>query len=175
MAKQEKKEQVTKLAEMMKAAKSVAFVDYAGMSVQAQEELKKKLREAEGTMLVAKNTLLKIAGAEAKMPEEAFSDAVLAGQTAMIAGGDDPVSPIQVLGKYIDENEVPQFKAGVVEGVFQNKEGLVQISKLPGKRELAGRAVGAIAGPLYGLVGTLQGNTQKLIFMLNAKASEVGR
>jgi len=65
---------------------------------------------------------------------------------------------------------VPQPKGAVVEGQFQTKEKVMAISKLPGREELYGQVVGSIMSGAYGLVGTLQGNLQKLVYILNAKA-----
>ena len=50
---------------------------------------------------------------------------------------------------------------------IENLDELTKLSKLSGKDELATQVLGAIASPMYGLVGTLQGNLQKLIFVLN--------
>jgi large subunit ribosomal protein L10 len=168
-----KKEAVAKLAEALKAAASVAFVDYAGMNVAQQNELKKRLKEAGGAMLVAKNTLIKLAGKEAGTADEALAEEVLEGQTAMVTASEDAVAPIRVLGKYIGEFELPKFKAGVVEGKYQDAGALEAISKLPGREELVAHALGALMAPMYGVVGALQGNMQKLIFILE-QAKEKG-
>ena len=165
--KEEKKTLVKNLAGIMGKSGSVAFLDYSGLSVKAQNELKKQLKASGGKMLIAKNTLIKLAGKEAKVPEEALDDHVLTGQTAMVYSEEDAVAPIQVLGKFISENEVMEFKGGIVEGAFHDKEGLVRISKLPGYDVLAGQVVGALGSPLYGLVGVLQGNMQKLVYILS--------
>ena len=170
MAKQEKIDTVKNLAGELKKASSVAFIDYSGMNVSVQQDLRNRLKSVGGRMFVAKNTYVRIAAKEANLPDDALTDEILSGQTATILASDDPVSPIQALGKFISEFEIPQFKAGVVEGVFQNRDGLIAISKLPSKNELQAKVVGAISAPLYGFVGTLQANMQKLIFILNQKA-----
>lgn len=163
---EEKQNKVKELTELMKNSASVTFVDYAGLTVKAQQELKTKLASVGAKMLVAKNTLVRIAGKEAGFGEDDFSEEMFSGQTAMIVGNTDPVSPIQIVGKEMSQLEVLKFKAGIVEGVFTGAEGIIQISKLPGKEQLQMNVVGAIAGPLYGLVGTLQGNLQKLLCVL---------
>lgn len=165
--KQEKKDHVDSLSESLKSAKSVVFVDYAGMGVSLQQNFKSKLREVGGTMLVAKNTLISLAGKKAQLPEEATTYDLLSGQTAMILSGEDAVASIQILGKFAKDNEIPKIKAGVVEGVYQDEAGVLKISKLPSKEQLQANVVGAIAGPMYGLVGTLQGNLQKLVYILD--------
>jgi large subunit ribosomal protein L10 len=165
----EKENIVENLAESFKNSPSVSFVDYTGLTVKAQQDLKEKLSEAGGRMSVAKNTMIRLAGEKAGF-EEQFSEDVFSGQTAIIEATDDPVFPIQVLGKYIDENNIMDFKAGVIEGDFIDKETLVKISKLPSKEQLYANTVGTIGAPLYGLLGTLQGNLQKLLYVLqNAK------
>jgi len=168
--KPEKKDYVKDLAETLKSAKSAVFVDYSGLGVKAQQELKKALKEVDGSMFVAKNTLIKLAGNEAKLPQKAFENEFLSGQTAVIICENDPVAPIQIIGKFIKDNEVMAFKSGVVEGDFQDTEGLEKISKLPGKEELGAQVVGAIAGPLYALVGSLNSPMQKLVYILQEAA-----
>lgn len=172
--KQEKKDQVDSLSTKLKEAKSVVFVDYAGMGVSLQQDFKSKLREVGGTMLVAKNTLVQLASKKAEFPEEAASKDLLSGQTAMVFSGEDAVASIQILGKFAKDNEIPKIKAGVVEGVYQDEAGIVRISKLPSKEQLQANVVGAIAAPLYGTVGVLQANLQKLVFILDQARQKGG-
>ena len=158
---------VENLAEELKSANSAVLINFAGMGVKTQQDLKKRLKEVDAKMVVVKNTLFKLAGEKAKFPNETLNDSALTGQTALIITDKDPVSPLQVLAKFTKEFEVPQLKVGVIEGFFQNEEELTKLSKLSGKDELATQVLGAIASPMYGLVGALQGNLQKLIFVLN--------
>lgn len=172
--KQDKKDQVSSLADKLSAAKSVVFVDYAGMGVAMQQDFKAKLREVGGTMLVAKNTLVTLAGKKAELPEKATDKELLSGQTAMVFSGEDAVASIQILGKFAKDNEIPKIKAGVVEGVYQDESGVVRISKLPSKEQLQANVVGAIAAPLYSTVGVLQANLQKLVFILDQARQKGG-
>lgn len=165
--KPEKKDYVKSLSNEMSEAKSVVFVDYTGMGVEVQQDLRAKIKEAGGTMKVVKNTLLQLAGKKAQLPEEVLTDEVLSGQTALVIANEDSVAPIQSLGKFIKEFELPKFKAGIVEGAYQDAAGLDRVSKLPTKDELSAQALGAISAPLYGLVGTLNGNLQKLVYILD--------
>lgn len=170
MKKQEKIFFVENLTEELRSAKSVVLINYAGLSVKAQQELKKRLKEVGAKMLVVKNTLLKRAGEAAKVDKEIFTDSVLTGQTALVISEDDPIAPLGVLGKFAKEFEVPQFKVGLVEGSFQDTEALKKLSALPGKDALLGQLLGALMSPSYGLVGTLNANMQKLLFILKSKA-----
>lgn len=172
--KPEKQAKLDQLADDFKNAKSAVFVDYKGMNVSSVSEFRNTLREVGGRMLVAKNTLIKLAGQKAEFPEEALTDTVLEGQTAVVlAEGEDSVSPIQVLGKYAKDNEMPVIKAGVLDKNFYNLEGVLKISKLPSKVELYANVVGAVAGPMHGLVGTLNAPAQKLITILEGRKAQL--
>ena len=168
MRKQEKSFFVQNLVEELKGATSVVLIDYSGLNVKAQQDLKKRLREVNAKMLVVKNTLFKLALDQAKIDKDDGlpRDEVLRGPIALVVTEQDPIAPLSVLGKFAQEHELPQFKVGIVEGNFQDKETLVRLSKLPSKEVLVGQAVGTIGAPLYGIVGVLQGNLQKLVSVL---------
>lgn len=170
MKKAEKSVFVDNLKENLKGAKSVVLVNYAGLGVKAQQDLKKKLKVVGGRMLVVKNTLLKRAGEEVKVDPEILTDTVLSGQTALILADEDPVTPIQVLGKFAKEFEVPKFKVGIIDGLFQDENSLLKLSTLPGRDALLGQVLGTLLAPSYGLVGTLNGNLQKLVYILDQKS-----
>jgi large subunit ribosomal protein L10 len=170
MKKSEKPFFVDNLSQELKAASSAVLVDYTGLSVKMQQELKKKLKVVNAQMLVVKNTLFKLAAEKAKVDKEVADDKALTGPTAMVITEDDPIAPLSVLGNFAKENDIPQFKVGLVEGSLQDKESLVRLSKLPGKEFLLAQSVSYIAAPMYGLVQSLQGNLQKLVYILNEKA-----
>jgi len=170
MKKQEKIFFVENLTEELKSAKSVVLVNYAGLNVKAQRELKARLKEVGAKMLVVKNTLLKRAGEAAKVDDQILSDTVLEGQTALIIAEDDPIAPLSVLGKFAKEFEVPQLKVGIIDGSFQENEALVKLSNLPGRDALLGQVLATLMSPSYGLVGTLNSNMQKLLYILKTKA-----
>ena len=170
MKKAEKVTLVDSLSVTLREAKSVVLVNYTGLNVKAQQELKNKLKEVGGRMVVVKNTLLKRAFESAKIDSKMAEANILSGQTALLMANDDPIGPIQVLGKFAKENELPKFKVGVVEGTFQDEASLLKLSTLPGRDALLGQLLGALMASEYGLVGTLQGNLNKLVYILKTKA-----
>lgn len=170
MKKQEKIFFVENLTEELKSAKSVVLVNYTGLSVKNQQELKKRLKEVGAKMLVVKNTLLKRAGEAAKVDKEILSDTVLTGQTALVIAEGDPIAPLTILGKFAKEFEIPRLKVGIIDGSFQDNETLLRLSTLPGRDVLLGQLLGTLLSPSYGLVGTLNANMQKLVYVLKTKA-----
>jgi len=167
MLKKDKPELIQKLSKQLADAKSVVLVDFAGLTVKLQQELKKRLKESSSSMLIVKNTLFKLAANEAKLPRETLTDSVLTGQTAIVTSSHDSVTPIQVLGKFSKEFDQLRFKVGVVDGEFQDNTSLVKISTLPGIDILLAQVLGCLASPSFSLVGVLKANMQKLIYILS--------
>lgn len=166
MKKAEKVLFVDNLTAELKSAKSLVLINYTGLSVKSQQELKKRLNEVGAKMIVVKNTLLKRASETAKINKEVLTDEVLSGQTALVISEGDPISFIQVLGKFAKEFSVPQMKVGVVDGIFQDNETLMKLSTLPEKSVLLGQLLNSLTSSSYGLVTTLNGNLQKLVSVL---------
>jgi large subunit ribosomal protein L10 len=169
MRKQEKVFFVENLAEELKAAKSVVLINYAGLTVKNQQELKKRLKEAGAKMVVVKNTLLKRAAENAKLDKQVLADEILTGQTALVIANNDPIAPLQVLGKFAKEYEVLKFKVGIIDSAFQNEEALNKISTLPGRDALLGQLLASLTGNLSDLVRILQNPMQELIYTVNSK------
>ena len=162
---------VNNLTEELTSATCIVLIDYTGLSVKMQQDLKKKLSTVGAKMLVVKNTLFKLAGKNAKISENSLNDSVLSGPTAMIISEKDSIAPLQVLAKFAKENDVLNFKFGIIDGNFQDKNTLTTLSLLPSKDVLYGKLVGTLASPMYGVIATLQGNLQKLIWILKSKSS----
>ncbi len=169
MKKAEKPFFVENLALEIKSAKALVLVNSKGLTVKAQQELKKRLKKVGAKLSVVKNTLLKLATKKAGVYNENALEPALFGQTALVITNKDPIAPLTVLGKFKEEFEIPEFKVGIVEGSFQDSEGLLKLSKLPGKDVLYGQVVGGISAPLYGLVSALNSNLQKLVWILQQK------
>jgi large subunit ribosomal protein L10 len=174
MLKNQKVTFVENLKEDLKDAKSVVLVNYAGLGVKAQQELKKRLADVDGKMIVVKNTLLKRAGEDLKLDKDILTDEILVGQTAIVIANGDSVAPIQVLGKFAKEFEVPKFKVGIVDRSFQDEPSLAKLSTLPGRDALLGQLLGTLMGTTYGLVGTLNANLQKLVYVLSEASKKQG-
>lgn len=178
MKKQEKVLFVENLTEELKSSQSVVLVNYAGLSVKAQQELKRRLADVGAKLIVVKNTLLKRAGEAAKIDSQTLTDSVLTGQTALILSSQDAIATLSVLGKFSKEfegesgNPIPSMKVGIIDGVFQNTEDLIKLSNLPGRDVLLGQLLAILTGPSSQLVTTLNANTQALVYVLRARVKE---
>ncbi|MEK7497320.1 MAG: 50S ribosomal protein L10 [Patescibacteria group bacterium] len=170
--KQQKISLVEGLSKDLEAAKGLVLVNFAGMGVKTQQDLKKRLKEAGATFVVVKNTLLKKAAEAAKIDVKVIEGSILTGQTALVIAGEDSLAPVQIIGKFAKEFTVPKMKVGIVEGLFQDKDALEMLSKLPNRDVLLSQVLGSLMGNLYGLVATLKGPGQKLVYVLNQKVGD---
>ena len=178
MKKLEKPAFVTEIAARIKEAKSVVAVNYQGISVKDMTKLRQDIGAAGGEFQVIKNTLVKLALEEAGALEKdqvTTDGELLMGPTALVFAADDEIAPLQLLGKAVANTPLKLkfgvFRAGDKNDLYDTAK-LTLLSKLPGKQVLQGKVVGSLMGPLYGLVGTLRGNLQSLVYILNAKAQQ---
>ncbi|MBI4033210.1 MAG: 50S ribosomal protein L10, partial [Candidatus Blackburnbacteria bacterium] len=151
-----------------------AVVNYQGIPVKEQEKLRRDLGKVGGHFQVVKNTLLKRAFENAKVKDGLPRDEVLRGPTAVVLANDDELAPLQILGKLIRATAFPQLKFGIFGGDILDSEKLQRLAQLPAKNVLFGQLVGTMASPMYGLVGTLQGNLQKLVYTLKTTVMRNG-
>lgn len=161
--------QLEDLKKALQESKAVILTDYAGMSVSAQNELKKAIRETGGQYGVVKNTLLTLALKDKlkDLSEEALK--ALEGPTAiLLTPGDDPVSPTKVLAKFITDNELPAIKLGVLDDKILSITEVQSLAKLPGREELLGQLVGQLNAPISGFAQVLRANLQNLVFAVDA-------
>lgn len=174
MKKADKPQVVEQLKDMIKSAKSVTVLNYQGMPNKQLNELRQKVREVGGVFTVSKNTLIKRAFEQSPTTKhQPLITEGLTGPTAVIFASEDEVAPLQVLGKSIVETELPKLKFGIFSGDFLPTDKLLALSKLPSKNVLVARLLGALIAPKYNLVGALNGNLQKLVFILDQKAKAV--
>ena len=126
-------------------AKSVVFVDARGISVAQDTMLRKTLREAGVDYKVYKNTMTDFA-----IKDTAFSGLsdYLAGPTAIAFSYDDPTAAASIISK--QQKTIPklEFKAGVVDNVVYNAEGIKAIADIPPKEVLLARLFGSFKGPM---------------------------
>ena len=153
MAKVElKKPIVEEISEVIKDAQSVVLVDYRGLTVEQDTNLRKQLREAGITYKVYKNTMMNFAfkgtDFEALCPN-------LEGPSAIAVSKDDATAPARVLAKFAKEAPALEIKAGVVEGTAYDAAGMNEIAKVPSREELLSKLLGSLQSPITNLARVL--------------------
>jgi large subunit ribosomal protein L10 len=143
----------------------VYVTDFTGLNVAKVTELRRRLRAAGVDYIVVKNTLARRAFDAAAVP--ALSDH-LAGPTALVLAGRDPVGAAKVLTDFAREHEKPAIKIGLVEGKAVSSDQVRRLATLPSKQELLAQLGGALQAPMAGWVGAMQGLLQMMVGALEA-------
>ena len=146
MAKVELKQPiVAAIAEDVKDAQSVVLVDYRGLTVAQDTELRKQLREAGIIYKVCKNTMMKRAFEGTEF--EGLS-AYLEGPSAMAVSKDDATAAARIICKFAKTADKLEVKAGVVEGKVYDMAGVQALSAIPSREELLSKLLGSIQSPI---------------------------
>ena len=147
-----KKAVVDALTSKVKEASSVVFVDYKGITVAQDTELRKQFREAGVDYAVVKNTLTNFA---AKNAGYDFSE-VLNGTTAMASTTGDPIAPARIVCEFAKKNKnVLTIKGGIVEGSVLTADQLNGFGELPSKNALVASVLGTFLAPISSLAFVL--------------------
>ncbi len=145
MAKVELKQPVVEeISASIKDAQSVVLVDYRGLTVEQDTNLRKQLREAGITYKVYKNTMMNFAfkgtDCESLAP-------YLEGPSAMAVSTTDATAPARILCKFAKDAPKLEVKGGVVEGIAYDAAGIENIAKIPSREELLSRLLGSMQSP----------------------------
>ncbi len=137
----QKKQLVEEISAKLKDAASIVLVDYIGINVADDTNLRSELREAGVEYIVVKNSILKYAfenaGLNDFLPE-------LKGSTAVAISKEDAIAPAKVLQKYSDKlKKIFNIKIGTVEGKICTTEELKAIATLPSRETLIAQVAGS--------------------------------
>lgn len=170
ISRQTKESQVAEVVEMLQNAKLTAVANYQGLTVKELQTLRRNAREADVTIKVVKNRLVRVAMQQ--VPHLKNADTAALKQQLLYAASDtDEVVPAQILAKFAKEHEALQLIAGYNQaGETLSQEDIKALASLPTKDQLRGMLVGTIGAPLSGFVNVLAGNVRGVLNVLNARA-----
>lgn len=153
MAKVEmKKPIVEEIAASIKDAQGVVLVDYRGLTVEQDTELRKQLREAGITYKVYKNTMMNFAFKGTEF--EALAP-YLEGPNAIAISKEDATAPARILSNFAKNAPALELKAGVVEGNLYDTAGIQALAKVPSREELLSKLLGSMQSPISNLARVL--------------------
>ncbi len=146
MAKIEAKQVVVnEIKEKVSKASSIVLVDYRGITVEQDTNLRKKLREAGVEYKIYKNTMVRFAVKDTEF--EGLSE-YLEGPTAFAFSYDDPTLPGRLLNDEVKAIEAVSFKAGVLDGTLYDQKGMEAVAAIPSRDVLLSRLLGSLQGPM---------------------------
>lgn len=146
-----KKAAVAALSEQIKGASAGVFVDYKGINVAQDTDLRNQFRAAGVDYTVVKNTLTRLACQECGFD----FDEVLNGTTAFAVTTEDPIAPARIVSNFAKENKVLTIKGGFVEGKIVSVDELNAFGKLTSKNDLVAQVLGTLLAPISSLACVL--------------------
>jgi large subunit ribosomal protein L10 len=143
---------IAEIASNIDESDAIFAVDYRGISVAQIAELRTKLREADATFKVVKNSLTERAADQ--VGAAALKD-YLAGPTALTFVRGDVATAAKAVADYARATQLLPFKGGLMDGAPLDLDQIRSLSRMPSREVLYGQLVGVVASPVTGLVRTL--------------------
>jgi large subunit ribosomal protein L10 len=152
MNREQKAVAIEQIAAHIDESHAIFAVDYRGISVPQIAELRAKLRDADATFKVVKNSLTERAADQACA--ETLKE-YLAGPTALTFVRGDVATAAKAIADYAKATQLLPFKGGLMDGAVLDVEQIRSLSRLPSREVLYGQLVGVVASPVTGVVRSL--------------------
>ncbi len=169
MDRAQKEKVVDELGQIFESSGVVVVAHYAGLTVAEMQDLRGRMRDAGGSVRVAKNRLAKIA-LEGK--ENASIADLLNGMT-VLAYSEDPVAAAKVMEGYAKDNSKLEILGGAMGETALDRAGVKAVSAMPSREELIASIVGCIGAPaanIAGAIGAPASNIASILSSIEEKA-----
>jgi large subunit ribosomal protein L10 len=161
---------VEELTDALGRATLTIVADYRGLTVTDLQTLRSQLRPHDADVKVAKNTLARIA---ARANDLDVLESELVGPTALVLAYADVAQPAKIVNDFVRTSRILQVRSGLLEGQIVAASRIDEIASLPSRDVLLGKVVGGMSSPLYNIVGVLAAPTRSLLYVLQARASQL--
>jgi large subunit ribosomal protein L10 len=156
----EKQAIVAGLTEKLQSSAAGVLVDYSGINVAADTELRRKLRENNVDYSVVKNTLLRFAIDKAGLSE---LDQLLSGTTSLAVSKDDVVAPAKVIKEFADKLEgCFEIKGGFMDGKVLSVDEINALASIPALPVLQAQVLGTMLAPISSFAAVIKAIAEKL-------------
>lgn len=158
-----KQEEVKNMVEKYKNADTIVIVDYLGLTVAQDTELRTELRAKEVDYKVLKNRLLLIAFKELGIEG---AEAMLQGPTAIAMSYSDHILPAKVCMNAAKKYRTFEIKGGVMDGKLISADDVKLLANMPSKEEIVTRVISGLNSPISGFINVLSANIRGLLTVL---------
>ena len=170
MDRAQKEKVVEELGQIFESSGVVVVAHYAGVTVKQMQDLRARMRDAGGSVRVAKNKLAKIAlegTSSVRMGD------LLTGMT-VLAFSEDPVAAAKVCEAYAKTNEKFVIVGGAMGSTVLDAAGVKAVSSMPSREELIAQIVACLGAPasnLAGAIGAPASNIASILSTIEEKAA----
>lgn len=169
LTKERKNELVAEYTELLEQSKGVIFTEYRGLSNKELTKLRRAVSESNGSYLVTKLTLLRIALDQAGYP---VPDDLIGAPFAVGFCLDEVPGVAKAFTEFADENELLVLRGGVVGGQWVDSAQVEALADLPPLDVLRAQILGLLDAPASNIVGVLQSGISGVVNVLDAYAGE---
>lgn len=152
MERAEKQELITTLQAALGQAGSIVVARNAGLTVADLENLRKQMKEAGGSVKVAKNRLAKLA---LKDTDTADISALFTGPT-VIAYASDPMTAPKVAAAFADKNQKFEILGGAMGATGLDANNVKALATMPSLDQLRATLAGMLKQPATRIASILQ-------------------
>lgn len=149
---------VAEIKEKLEKAGSFVLLDYKGLTVAEDTDLRNAFRKSGVTYHVYKNRLMKIALNELGYTQ---FDEALNGPTAVAMGADDIAAPARVAFDKQKAFKKITVKCGLVDGSYLNEDGCKTLATMPNREGLISQVLGLLQAPVAGLARAVAAIAEK--------------
>ena len=154
----EKKRVVEELTEKLRSQAGV-FVNYSGITVNEDTEMRVKMREANVDYTVIKNTLMRFAIKNVGFED---LDPILHGTTSLAVSKEDPIAPARIIKEYADKlTGYFEIKGGFMDGRILSVDEVNSIAAIPPLPILQAQLLGTMLAPITSLAVVLKAIAEK--------------
>ena len=154
-----------KVRTYLQESQNLVLTEYRGMNVAQVTQLRATLRKAGVKYKIVKNTLVRKLAKELNIQN---LDQHLKGPVGVVFLGKDVAAGAKTVLEFAKKNELFVIKTGYIEGKTLGMEGLKAMAALPSREVMLAIFLGTLQAPVKGFMTVARGNTQKLVYALNA-------
>lgn len=166
---QKKEDLVARYKELIANSSALVFTNYQGINVAQGRSLRNKLKEANATYAVVKNTLLALA---LEQSDRVVPEALLKGANAVVFCGEDIAKSVTALKGWIKDNKAVEITGALLENSVLDARSAEALSDLPTKEQTRAMLLGVISAPARQLVQIINAPGSSLARVLNARVEK---
>ena len=174
MNKEQKAKSVSEIKDLIESSEAMYFTDFAGLTVEEVNELRKEFFKSDLKYKVVKNTLTSRALKETEKYSAHVEklNEILNGPTGIVFAYKNPVAPAKILKKYADKIDRPKLKIAIVENEVYSSKQLNTLASLPTKEEIISGILGSLNSPASGIVGSINAAMRDLFSVIEEVAKK---
>lgn len=150
-------------------SEAIIFTEYNGLTVAELQQLRKSIREADGSFAIVKNTLARRALADAGLP---VPEDILVGPVGIGFCHQNITGVAKAMTSYAKENELVVIKGGLMGQDVIDSAAIKSLADLPSIEVLRAQLLGLINAPASQLTGVIAGSVRQVINVVNAYAEK---